>query len=166
MWLWPSEAWERLLFLTVYICAKVCWYAFTHFTNLTVWQRTKSWSPHVVKNRVLNRKNSKVVYSIRTNDRGFTKIIWKNKNVKFHSKRNKSCRCCCFGLWRRVDLQVDANVPEKYTLSSSSLQSWRWRHYVSPKRWYLQTSSHGVTTQKNNIGIFTAFRTLNLTSSK
>jgi hypothetical protein len=35
----------------------------------------------------------------------------------------------------------------------------RWRQYVHPKRWYLPTSLHGVTTQKTNIVIFTAMRT-------
>jgi hypothetical protein len=35
-------------------------------------------------------------------------------------------------------------------------------HYVSPKLWYLPTSPHGVTTQKNNIDFFTAVRTSNL----
>jgi hypothetical protein len=30
---------------------------------------------------------------------------------------------------------------------------------VFPKRWYLHTSPHGVTTQKTNIDIFTAVRT-------
>jgi hypothetical protein len=39
------------------------------------------------------------------------------------------------------------------------LYSWRCRQYVPPKRWYLPTCSHGVTTQKN---IFTAVRTSNL----
>lgn len=27
------------------------------------------------------------------------------------------------------------------------LTPWRWKHYVYPKRWYLRTSIHGVTTQ-------------------
>jgi hypothetical protein len=40
------------------------------------------------------------------------------------------------------------------------LQPWRWRQYVSPKRQYLPTSLHGVTTQ-NNIAIFTAVKTSN-----
>jgi hypothetical protein len=31
--------------------------------------------------------------------------------------------------------------------------------HVPPKRWYLPTSPHGVTTQKTNIDIFTAVRT-------
>jgi hypothetical protein len=35
--------------------------------------------------------------------------------------------------------------------------------YVSPKRWYLTTNPHGITTQKSNIDIFTAVRTSNLT---
>jgi hypothetical protein len=30
--------------------------------------------------------------------------------------------------------------------------------YVPPKRWYLPTSPHGVTTQKTNIDIFTSVR--------
>jgi hypothetical protein len=33
---------------------------------------------------------------------------------------------------------------------------------VSPKRWYVPTSLHGVTTHKNNIVILTAVRTSNL----
>jgi hypothetical protein len=33
-------------------------------------------------------------------------------------------------------------------------QGWIWRQYVSPKRWYLRISLHGITTQ--NIVIFTA----------
>jgi hypothetical protein len=28
------------------------------------------------------------------------------------------------------------------------LQGWRWKQYVPPKRWYLPTSQHGVTSQK------------------
>jgi hypothetical protein len=42
------------------------------------------------------------------------------------------------------------------------LQDWGWRQYVPPKRWYLPTSPHGISTQKNNIDIFTAVRTSNL----
>jgi hypothetical protein len=38
---------------------------------------------------------------------------------------------------------------------------WRWRQYVPPKRWYLPTSPHGVTTQKTNTDIF-ALRTSHL----
>jgi hypothetical protein len=34
---------------------------------------------------------------------------------------------------------------------SSRLQPWRWRQYVSLKRWYLPTSPHGITSQRNNI---------------
>jgi hypothetical protein len=40
-------------------------------------------------------------------------------------------RCCSFGFRR--------------------LQPWRWRQYVSPKRWCLPTSLHGVRTQKHII---------------
>jgi hypothetical protein len=29
--------------------------------------------------------------------------------------------------------------------------AWKWIQYVSPKRWYMHTSSHGVTSQKPNI---------------
>jgi hypothetical protein len=39
------------------------------------------------------------------------------------------------------------------------LQPWRWRQYVSPKRWCLPASPHGVTTHKTNI-IFTALENL------
>jgi hypothetical protein len=42
---------------------------------------------------------------------------------------------------------------------SFGLKPWRWTQYVSPKRWYLPTSPHSVTTQKTNIDIFTAVRT-------
>jgi hypothetical protein len=28
---------------------------------------------------------------------------------------------------------------------------WRWRQYVPPKRWYIPTSPHGVTTKKTNM---------------
>jgi hypothetical protein len=41
--------------------------------------------------------------------------------------------------------------------------AWRWKQYISPKLWYLSTSPHGVTTQKNSIVIFTAVRTSNRT---
>jgi hypothetical protein len=33
------------------------------------------------------------------------------------------------------------------------LQPWRWKQYVSPKRWHLPTSLRGAKTQKNNITI-------------
>jgi hypothetical protein len=42
----------------------------------------------------------------------------------------------------------------------------RWRRYVSPKPWYLPTSSNGVTTYKNNSDIFIAVRISNLTFSE
>jgi hypothetical protein len=41
-------------------------------------------------------------------------------------------------------------------------QSWRWRQNVSPKRWNLPTSSHGVNTQKTNTDIFRDVSTSNL----
>jgi hypothetical protein len=55
--------------------------------------------------------------------------------------------------WRPVDSSVDSSVLEKHTVS---LQPWRWRQYVSPKRWHLPTSLHGSKTQKNinNSGLF------------
>jgi hypothetical protein len=34
---------------------------------------------------------------------------------------------------------------------------WRWRQYVSPKRWHLPTSLHGAKTQNNNINYETKF---------
>jgi hypothetical protein len=37
---------------------------------------------------------------------------------------------------------------------------WRWRQYVSPKRWHLPTSIHGARTE---IVVIVAFRTSNLT---
>jgi hypothetical protein len=48
-------------------------------------------------------------------------------------------------------------------LYSRENRPWRWRQYASPKRWYLPTSPHCVTTQKNNIDIFTAVRTSSIT---
>jgi hypothetical protein len=95
---------------------------------------------------------------------------------------------CCSGLWCRVDSVVDTNVSEKhrpYCLGTvglhfhvrekggcpssnplhfppPSLQPWRWRQYVSPKRWYLPMSLHGVINQKTSIDIFTAVRTWSL----
>jgi hypothetical protein len=39
---------------------------------------------------------------------------------------------------------------------------WRWRQHVSPKRRYIPTNLHGITTQKNNINIYTSVRTSNL----
>lgn len=37
-------------------------------------------------------------------------------------------------------------------------------HYVPPERRYLPSSPHGITTQKTNLGIFTAVRTSSLLS--
>jgi hypothetical protein len=34
---------------------------------------------------------------------------------------------------------------------ASPLQPWRWKKYVSPKRWHLPTSLHGAKIQNNNI---------------
>jgi hypothetical protein len=39
----------------------------------------------------------------------------------------------------------------------------RYIAYVSPRRWYLPTSPHGVTNQKTNTDIFTAMGTSDLT---
>jgi hypothetical protein len=38
--------------------------------------------------------------------------------------------------------------------------------FFFPKRWYLLTSQHGLTTQKTNIDIFTVVRTSNLTQNE
>jgi hypothetical protein len=35
---------------------------------------------------------------------------------------------------------------------SSGLKYWRWVQYVPTERWYLPTSSHGVASQKTNMG--------------
>jgi hypothetical protein len=61
---------------------------------------------------------------------------------------------------RRVDLYVDANVSEEYNASIIRTEE----QYIPPKRWYLPASPHGVTTQKDNIEIFAAVRTSNLTA--
>jgi hypothetical protein len=36
-------------------------------------------------------------------------------------------------------------------INNGTLQHWRWRQCVPPNRWYLHTSPHGVTMQKNDI---------------
>jgi hypothetical protein len=46
---------------------------------------------------------------------------------------------------------VGTNVLEEYC---HHLKARRWRHCVSPKRWYLSASSHGVTSQMTNIDIW------------
>jgi hypothetical protein len=44
---------------------------------------------------------------------------------------------------------------------ASSLQPWRWKKYVSPKRLHLPTILHGAETQKSSIIILTAVKTSN-----
>jgi hypothetical protein len=39
------------------------------------------------------------------------------------------------------------------TTSARLLKPWRWRQYVPPKRWYLPTSTHGITSQNTNSDI-------------
>jgi hypothetical protein len=46
----------------------------------------------------------------------------------------------------------------------SSKPPWKWRQFVSPKRGYLPTSLHGVTTQTNDNVTFIAAETSNLFS--
>jgi hypothetical protein len=41
-------------------------------------------------------------------------------------------------------------------------KSWRWKQFVSAKRWYLHTGPNSVTTKQTNMGVFTALRTSNL----
>jgi hypothetical protein len=60
-----------------------------------------------------------------------------------------------------VDLQVDTNVSEEFTITLFSPEN---GDCVSPKLEYLPASPHGVATQKTNIDIFTAVRTSNLTT--
>jgi hypothetical protein len=62
-------------------------------------------------------------------------------------------RRCSSGLWRRV--RRYHHFGETYCIHlQGHLQPYRWRQYVSPKRWYTPTSLHGVTAQNNNIVIF------------
>jgi hypothetical protein len=56
--------------------------------------------------------------------------------------------CCCSGLWHRLHILI---------------QPWRW--HVSPIRWYLPMSPHGIKTQRNNVDIFTGAKSANLTQS-
>jgi hypothetical protein len=67
-----------------------------------------------------------------------------------------------------VDLQVDSlSTNTRDTLPPSSelkIQPWRWRQYFTPKRCYLPTSLHGITTHNVNKDIMTAVRTSNLMS--
>jgi hypothetical protein len=45
-----------------------------------------------------------------------------------------------------------------YCTQTCLCTAWRWRKYVSPKRWYLRTNLHGVTTHKINIHILITLR--------
>jgi hypothetical protein len=63
----------------------------------------------------------------------------------------------------RCDGQTEKELPYKSLWNTNHhLQPWGWRQYVSPKRWYLSSSPHDVTTQKINSDTFTALRTSNL----
>jgi hypothetical protein len=67
--------------------------------------------------------------------------------------RTKCCEIwgsCCSGLWRRVVLV--GRYQRFGETCCLHLQPWRWRQFISPKR-YLPTTPHGVTTQNNNIVI-------------
>jgi hypothetical protein len=48
-------------------------------------------------------------------------------------------------------LQVNINVSEEYIASIFGAESWR--QFVPPKRWYLATSPHDVSTEKTKIDI-------------
>jgi hypothetical protein len=61
--------------------------------------------------------------------------------------------------WQTAVVQI--KVLQDFQIELLQLQPWRWRQYIPPKRWYLPTSPHGVTTQKISIDIFTAVRTSN-----
>jgi hypothetical protein len=44
-----------------------------------------------------------------------------------------------------------ATLYQSIHFPAPSLQPWRWKQYVSPKRWYLPASLHGAKPQKNKI---------------
>jgi hypothetical protein len=54
-------------------------------------------------------------------------------------------------LLRNIGIYLQLHTALQPRRPTSKLQSWRWRQYVPPKRWYLPTSPHGVSTQKTNI---------------
>jgi hypothetical protein len=64
------------------------------------------------------------------------------------------------GTWRFYKGSDEGQLPSLHFLTPL-FQTWRWRQYVSPKRWYLPLSLYGVRTQKKNI-IFNAVKTSNL----
>jgi hypothetical protein len=59
------------------------------------------------------------------------------------------------------DLFVFNAVWSCWWIPTFQFEFWRWKQYVSPKLWYLLTSIHGITSQKNNSEIFTAGRPSN-----
>jgi hypothetical protein len=74
------------------------------------------------------------------------------------------------GLWNKISMSVfwvvtPGTLVGGYERFGATywihLRGWRWRQYISPKRWYLPTSSHCDSTQNTNI-IFTAVRNSNL----
>jgi hypothetical protein len=78
---------------------------------------------------------------------------------------------CFYRTWRFITVSVlvfwvvmPCGLVGRYILTllknilppSSGLKCWRWRQYVSPKRWYLPKSPHTFTTQNTDIDIFAA----------
>jgi hypothetical protein len=54
-----------------------------------------------------------------------------------------------FFLWKHTHTHTHIGLAQHYL--ASPLQPWRRKKSVSPKRWYLTASIHGVATQKNDI---------------
>jgi hypothetical protein len=66
-----------------------------------------------------------------------------------YSTARRTCNLC------RPYLKIKFSPCEIWGFHSgfpvSPLQPWRWRQYVSPKRWHQPKSLHGDKTQKNSI---------------
>jgi hypothetical protein len=99
-------------------------------------------------------------------------VIWNNRKEATAAKFNALSRHCLGGtrkLWELVDgglLGCDAVwtcrwVPTFQRNIQPPYESWRWKEYVPPKRWYPPTSSQSVTIQETTIDSFTAVRTSN-----
>jgi hypothetical protein len=91
------------------------------------------------------------------------KHIYKHylQSLKFQQCKRKQWRRCCSGLWRRVVSYVDAT----FLRNTVSIFRTEDKSSMFLLCWCLPSSPHGVTTHKNNIDIFTAERSSNLTKA-
>jgi hypothetical protein len=106
-----------------------------------------------------------IIFLRRTVFHGVSQSLWWGKIFLFVAKVHRntsSMRCSCFKqITSRKHLKhceiwgshggEDDDLVLMGCDTVWTLHPWRWRQYVSPKRWYLPTSPHGVTTQNNNV---------------